>query len=1098
MAGIKRKIIQDPLWYKDAIIYELHVRAFCDSNNDGIGDFPGLTSKLDYLEDLGVTALWLLPFYPSPLKDDGYDIADFYSVHPHYGTLNDFKEFLSQAHARGIRVITELVLNHTSDQHQWFQKSRCDVKGGKWRDFYVWNDDDQKYKDARIIFQDFETSNWTYDETARQYYWHRFYSHQPDLNFENPAVQKAVLEVLDFWAGLGVDGFRLDAIPYLFEQEGTNCENLPETYRFLEKLKSYMVERHPNRMFLAEANQWSEDTVLYFGGGKACDMAFNFPIMPRLYISLHMEDSFPLLDIMDSTPEVPDSCQWAIFLRNHDELTLEMVTDEERDYFYQVYAKDPQARVNLGIRRRLTPLLGNNRRKLELMHGLLFSLMGTPVMYYGDEIGMGDNIYLGDRNSVRTPMQWSPDRNAGFSKANPQKLFLPVITDPEYHFETVNVESGEHNLSSFLWWIKRLIRLRKRFSCFGRGSFRALSMDNRKILAFVREFKNERILAVFNLSRFVQHATLPLSDYKGFTPVELFGRNKFPAISDEPYFLTFAPHAFYWFSLELSRNELNDSGEGEPVLHIEEHWYEIFQNTQHAGFDVFLTENLNRFRWFGSKARDILSVNFIDVINVTKDENYDSRLCIFKVGFAQGESETYMLPVTFLPVEFSTDHHDNILSVVHKSGKISGYLMETFHDTTALEGLIKWAISKKHIETESGRIVFKMDSPLRRLARGTLNVKCIGLEQSNTSVIINEAYIFKFIRRIDKGVHPEEEMLLQLKEARFEHSPMLGGSVNWHNEKEISLFGVITEFLPHQSSAWVYVLNELQALIERNLPNLMHFKTSESLASVHDFIESDEMEQQLKSFDPVAAKIAVNTAKMHNALLASKDKHFTAEKFSLLYQKSIIQSLRNQVRHTFQSLEKQFGKLAVAQKREAREVLDSFSSILKQLDILKSEKISGLRIRVHGDYHLGQVLFTGQDFQIIDFEGEVTKTVSERRIKRSPLKDVAGMLRSFDYARWYVVSLERERGMLSDQTEEALFHLLKKWYKRVCDIFLSAYRDHIDPYLLPSKEEHFKSLLNYFLYEKAIYELSYELNHRPNWVHVPIKGLLSLIQASRD
>src|SRR3954464_3100932 len=474
----------DPLWYKDAVIYEVHVRAFADGNGDGIGDFVGLTEKIDYIADLGVNTIWLLPFYPSPLKDDGYDIADYTTVHQSYGTLDDFKTFLDVAHARGLKVITELVINHTSDQHPWFQAARRAPPGSPERDFYVWSDTPDKYRGVRIIFQDFEPSNWSWDPVAKAYYWHRFYAHQPDLNYDNPAVIAAILPLVDYWFDLGVDGLRLDAAPYLYEREGTNCENLPETHDFLKHLRRHVDARFPDRMLLAEANQWPEDAIAYFGTGDECHMAFHFPVMPRLFMAVRMEDRYPIIDILQQTPPIPDTCQWAMFLRNHDELTLEMVTDEERDYMYRAYATDPQARINLGIRRRPAPLLGNDRRKIELMLGLLCSLPGTPVLYYGDEIGMGDNFYLGDRNGVRTPMQWSGDRNAGFSRANPQKLFLPVVIDPEYHFEALNVEAQQNNPSALLWWVKRLLAARKRTQAFGRGTLAFLQPDNYKVLAF--------------------------------------------------------------------------------------------------------------------------------------------------------------------------------------------------------------------------------------------------------------------------------------------------------------------------------------------------------------------------------------------------------------------------------------------------------------------------------------------------------------------------------------------------------------------------------------------------------------------------------------
>ena len=540
----------DPLWYKDAIIYELHVRSFYDSNADGIGDFAGLIQKLDYLQELGVNTLWLLPFYPSPLKDDGYDIADYYNIHPAYGQMADFQDFLDEAHRRGLRVITELVINHTSDQHPWFQKARRAAPGSRARDFYVWSDDRDKYKGVRIIFKDSESSNWAWDEVAKAYYWHRFYSHQPDLNFDNPEVHKAIYKVVDYWFGMGVDGLRVDAVPYLYEREGTSCENLPETHAFLKELRAHVDKKYKNRLLLAEANQWPEDAVPYFGKGDEFHMAFHFPIMPRLFMAIGMEDRFPIIDILRQTPPIPENCQWAIFLRNHDELTLEMVTDEERDYMYRVYANDPDARLNLGIRRRLAPLLNNDRRKLEMMNALLFSLPGTPVVYYGDEIGMGDNIYLGDRNGVRTPMQWSANRNAGFSHANPQQLYLPAITDPAYHYKSVNVETQQANPDSFLSWMKRIIALNKRYKAFGRGSIEFLQPENHKVLVFLRRYQGETILVIANLSHLGQQTQLDLKEFNGYRLINLFGPVEFTPVTDSKYPFTLSPYAFYWFSLQ--------------------------------------------------------------------------------------------------------------------------------------------------------------------------------------------------------------------------------------------------------------------------------------------------------------------------------------------------------------------------------------------------------------------------------------------------------------------------------------------------------------------------------------------------------------------
>src|SRR5262245_54804807 len=606
----------DPLWYKDAIIYELHVKAFFDSNDDGIGDFAGLTQKLDYLQDLGITAVWLLPFYPSPLKDDGYDIADYMNVHPSYGTLHDFKTFLREAHRRGIRVISELVLNHTSDQHAWFQRARRAKRGSPSRNFYVWNDNTDKYKDARVIFKDFEATNWSWDATANQYYWHRFYHHQPDLNFNSPDVIRSLMNVVNFWMAMGVDGMRLDAVPYLYERDGTNCENLPETHQFLKQLRKQVDERFRNRMLLAEANQWPEDAIAYFGQGDECHMCFHFPVMPRMFMALRMEDRFPIIDILSQTPPLPDICQWALFLRNHDELTLEMVTDEERDYMYRAYAHDPQMRINLGIRRRLASLLSKDWNRIELMNALLFSLPGTPVLYYGDEIGMGDNIYLGDRNSVRTPMQWSADRNAGFSKASPHRLFLPIIIDPDSHYEAFNVEAQQNNQYSMLWWMKRLIGMRKRYKAFGRGTLEFLYPDNHRVLAFIRRYQDEVILVIANLSRFVQYAALDLSAFKGTAPIELFGRAQFPNITDSRYVLTLGPHSFYWFLLPPAEAGYDRaSGLKAPVqLTVAGEWTNVFRGRTRAKLEEQLVSYVQTQRWFGGKARNIKSASFREVV----------------------------------------------------------------------------------------------------------------------------------------------------------------------------------------------------------------------------------------------------------------------------------------------------------------------------------------------------------------------------------------------------------------------------------------------------------------------------------------------------
>jgi len=539
----------DPLWYKDAIIYQIHIKAFRDSNRDGYGDLPGLIEKLDYIQSLGVNCIWLLPFYPSPLRDDGYDIAEYEAIHPQYGTLEDFRRFLSEAHERGLRVITELVVNHTSDQHLWFQRSRRAPKGSAERDWYVWSDDPTRYQDARIIFTDTETSNWAWDPVAGQFYWHRFFSHQPDLNYDNPAVLEAVKEVMRFWFRMGVDGMRLDAIPYLVERDGTNCENLPETHAVLREMRATVDAEFPGRMLLAEANQWPSDVIQYFGNGTECHMAFHFPLMPRMYMALRKEDRSPIVEILAQTPPLPEGCQWALFLRNHDELTLEMVSDEERDYMYREYARDTRMRINVGIRRRLAPLLDNGRRQMELMNAMLLTMPGTPIIYYGDEIGMGDNVYLGDRNGVRTPMQWSANWNAGFSEGDQQALYFPLIMDPPYGYQAINVAAEERTQTSLLRWMRRIVGVRKQYAAFGRGRFEMLLPENRRVLVYLRRYEDEVILCVHNLSRFVQPVEINLQRWVGHVPVELIGKVPFPPVGERPYFLSLGPHTFYWFRL---------------------------------------------------------------------------------------------------------------------------------------------------------------------------------------------------------------------------------------------------------------------------------------------------------------------------------------------------------------------------------------------------------------------------------------------------------------------------------------------------------------------------------------------------------------------
>ena len=658
----------DPLWYKDAVIYELHVRAFQDSNGDGIGDFAGLLSRLDYLQDLGVTCIWLLPFFPSPLRDDGYDIANYVDVNPAYGTLDDFKAFLAAAHQRNMQVLIELVINHTSDQHPWFQRARLAPAGSPERDFYVWSDTNDLYKDARIIFTDTEKSNWTWDETAKQFYWHRFFSHQPDLNFDNPAVLEEILTAMRFWLDMGVDALRMDAIPYLVERDHTSCENLPETHAVIKKIRAAIDAEYADRLILAEANQWPADVRPYFGDGDECHMAFHFPLMPRIYMALRQEDRLPITDIMAQTPPIPGNCQWGLFLRNHDELTLEMVTNDERDYMYLAYSADPRMRINVGIRRRLAPLLDNNRGRIELLNSLLFSFPGTPILYYGDEIGMGDNIYLGDRNGVRTPMQWTSDRNAGFSRAVPARLFAPVIMDPIWGYQAVNVEAQLSDQSSLLHWTRNMIALRKLFKVFGRGTQEFLAPDNRKVLAYLRHYDpespsisetapasaasspySETVLCVAYLSRFAQPVSLDLSRFAGMVPVEMLGYVSFPQIDKTPYALTLAPYSFLWLELQPAP-ELPEAPTVEPqqaALNLvtsspERLWQDLLTGPGLTLIQELLPAYLVRQRWFGAKSRTISSVRILDWVELT---NVPAAIVFLAIAYTEGDPDTYQLPL---------------------------------------------------------------------------------------------------------------------------------------------------------------------------------------------------------------------------------------------------------------------------------------------------------------------------------------------------------------------------------------------------------------------------------------------------------------------
>jgi len=1091
-------------WYKDAIIYELPVKSFFDSNGDGIGDFEGVIQKMDFIQELGVTALWLLPFYPSPLLDDGYDIADYLHIHPDYGTLADFKRFLREAHKRNIRVITELVINHTSNQHAWFQRARQAKPDSPWRDFYVWSDTPDKYRDARIIFTDFENSNWTWDDAAQAYYWHRFYSHQPDLNFDNPRVRREILRVLDYWFTMGVDGMRLDAVPYLFEREGTNCENLPETHAFLKELRTHVDRKFKDRMLLAEANQWPEDAAAYFGNGDECHMAFHFPIMPRLFMAIRTEDRFPLIDILDQSLNIPPTCQWGMFLRNHDELTLEMVTDEERDYMYKAYAQDPRARINVGIRRRLAPLMDNSRRRIELMKALLFSLPGTPVLYYGDEIGMGDNYHLGDRDGVRTPMQWTAGLNAGFSTANPQQLYLPVVIDPEYHFTTVNVENQDRTLSSLLWFMRRIIAMRKRFKAFGRGSIQFLQSDNSKVLTFLRTYDRENILVVANLSRYCQAVRIQVPEYKGCRVKEVFSDNEFPEITETPYVVTLTPHAFYWFTLERPSEAARIDTEQGFLVQADTTWEAFLDSDAVPQMLTALQSYLRRARWFGGKGKTVHSTRILDhlVLPTTTGPVY---LLLLEVAYADGARSSYLVPIGAADREYlarvTKEFPASIIATLRLRDR-EGVLYEAVVNEDLQQVLAHMIFRGRTRRMDGGHVIARRGSRFSALLGGKtlpLPSHVLKADQSNTSIVYEDTLFLKLYRRVEEGINPDAELSRHLtEETGFANMAAYAGSIEWQRERGAPMtLALLQQFMPSQGDAWSYTLDS----IDRSFGNALAMKSKleklpespRTVAPIAPETISTEIRDFIGSvYAEMITLLGRRTGELHLALMSlSQSPDVTPEPFSLLYQKSLHQSIRGLVLKVFGELERNLKSLPPATADAVRNVLAARKTILTRLGRLVEKKIDTVKIRTHGDYHLGQVLYTGKDFVIIDFEGEPARSMTERRLKQSALRDVAGMIRSFHYAAHGNLIL---RAAKLGADVEYLRHWADLWYYCVSGMFLHAYLKTVaDSRVVPRDVTECNTLFEIFLLEKAIYELGYELNNRPDWLMIPVRGIQALI-----
>jgi maltose alpha-D-glucosyltransferase/alpha-amylase len=1213
----------DPLWYKDAIIYELHVRAFADSNNDGIGDFPGLLTKLDYLNDLGVTCIWLLPFFPSPLRDDGYDISNYNDVNPSYGTLSDFKAFLDAAHFRGMQVMIELVINHTSDQHPWFKAARAAPPGSPERDMYVWSDTTEKYKDARIIFADTETSNWTWDETAKAYYWHRFFSHQPDLNFDNPLVMEEVTKAMRFWLDMGVDGLRMDAIPYLCERDGTSCENLPETHIAIKKLRAALDAGYRNRMILAEANQWPADVRPYFGDGDECHMAFHFPLMPRIYMALRQEDRQPITDIMAQTPPIPDNCQWGLFLRNHDELTLEMVTSDERDYMYFAYSADPRMRINVGIRRRLAPLVDNNRRRIELLNSLLLSFPGTPILYYGDEIGMGDNIYLGDRNGVRTPMQWTSDRNAGFSKCDPARLYFPVVMDPIYGYQVVNVEAQLSDQSSLLQWTRNMIALRKLFQVFGRGTLTFLNPTNRKILAYLRELdqvdgSSETVLCVANLSRFAQPVTLDLSHYAGYLPVEMLGYVSFPEITREPYPLTVAPYSFLWLELQAAapaEELLHEPGAQGPEMAVADKsiatpvptssWKEFLSSAETSILEPALRDWLPRKRWFGAKTRTIESIRvrgWVELPPNTESSSPGSEseaaamqpaLFFFDVHYFEGSPDVYQIPLAIstgaAAEEIAANRPDSPDSIVARLTTSTGPAV--LHDAVVRDdfgqGLLRLVATNAALAISHGgsaatgsgasletSLDIKGESPAdtpgavspaplsaqpgeaaalprteapptqtgdsRRLqphespsagdtapegdkldARASsqftpalaaqhLPLEVGSAEQSNTAIIFGRQLFLKLYRRLQPEENPDVELSRFLTEVtHFSNIPPFLGEISISTGgAEKTTVAMLQGLVANDGDGWRWFLDRLTSWLSSE-QGLAAPERSSPVGWLSDRVQVSDSLKPIQVTLDAAALLGERTAEMHLALASNGSlPAFAPVPLTGEDMARDAQRIEAQIKTAIEALKRKLPKLDDAASEGAGLLLSRRTALLERARSIANITSAGQGIRIHGDYHLGQTLHVpaseggpeqsgsdSGDFVLLDFEGEPARPIEERRRKQSPLKDVAGMLRSFSYAAFSAIDRVIAAGGDNEPSASAavLPEWAQLWQNAAVTAFLSSYRECMaaNEWLLPPPRDA-QILLDAYLLEKALYELQYELDNRPTWIGIPINSILAL------
>jgi maltose alpha-D-glucosyltransferase / alpha-amylase len=1098
-SGHRARLTDDPLWFKDAVIYQVHVKSFYDSTGDGVGDFAGLIEKLDYIADLGVNTIWLLPFYPSPRRDDGYDIADYRGVHPDYGTMADVRRFISEAHRRGLRVVTELVINHTSDQHPWFQRARNAKPGSAARNYYVWSDNDQAYAGTRVIFCDTEKSNWTWDPVANAFFWHRFYSHQPDLNFDNPQVLKAVLSVMAFWLDMGVDGLRLDAVPYLIEREGTSNENLQETHTILKRIRAELDRNFRNRLLLAEANMWPEDVQQYFGDNDECHMAFHFPLMPRMYMALAQEDRFPITDILRQTPEIPPNCQWAIFLRNHDELTLEMVTDRERDYLWNHYASDKRARINLGIRRRLMPLLERDRRRAELLNSFLLSMPGTPVLYYGDEIGMGDNIHLGDRDGVRTPMQWTPDRNGGFSRANPASLVLPPIMDPTYGYQAVNVEVQSADPYSQLNWMRRMLEVRGQHHAFGRGKLTLLYPNNRRIVAYLREHELEdgnieSILCVANVSQSAQAVELDLSSYSERVPVEMLGGSAFPPIGKLPYLLTLPPYGFYWFLLASeARMPPWHTPAPEPLpeyatLVLRRGLAELLEPERRRVLEKeALPAYLPKRRWYAAKQEHLRAAR-IALATVLPGSHarphvMPSMLAEIEVTTASG-SERYLLPLGFIREEDIMTALPQQLALARvRRGRSVGLLTDAFLLDTFVYVVLDQLRSGTTLACDDGEIHFKPGEGLKTLEMGEEPaIRRLSAEQSNSSLVVADTAVLKVLRHIQPGVHPEAEMSRYLTGLGYANTPaMLGEVTRVGADGTLHTLIMLHQFIDNQGNAWQWSLDTLGRAFQNTA-------VSETVAAAPHATDISNPEVELIRF---AAALGQRLGEMHAALATpTRDPEFAPEKAGPEDARAWAECARDQVHAALDIVSAKTDWASGSVEEQARTLLQQRAALLEKIDALAAAGAGTPRIRIHGDFHLGQVLVAQGDVYLVDFEGEPAKSLVQRRAKSSPLRDVAGLLRSFDYATAFADRVGP--GDLGEAAEARKQQILDNYLPASYVAFLDAYRSAAYGGNLNIEVEAETALLELFALEKAAYEICYEAANRPTWIAVPLKGMAQI------